>query len=229
MKVWSFAFALSAALLIAPGSLYPQEIVTADRFMQAVSAHYGTIKDYEADIVIKTGSTVMNGTVSSISPSSMRIDFSQPANQVILFSAGSLTVYLPDITMILSQEIGQNSGTAGASLASSDGLSLLRRNYIPTYVSGPEPVPLDAGSQERVVKIRLGRRTSSEGFREIILSINPSNNMIRRMEGTTVAGVSISFDFTNVKVNQGIPELRFVYTPPAGSSTIHNFMFRDSN
>ncbi|MCL2600019.1 MAG: outer-membrane lipoprotein carrier protein LolA [Treponema sp.] len=225
MKSWFFAPAL-AVLLIFPVSA--QEIVTADRFMQMVSDHYGTIRDYEANIAIRSGNSVMNGTISYLSPSSLRIDFTQPATQVILFTGDALTVFIPDLRVVLNQSIAQNR-LAGANLATAEGLSLLRRNYIPTFVTGPEPVNLDANSQEQVVRIRLTRRHVSEGFREIILNINPATNLIRRIEGTTIAGVNVQFDFTNMRVNQGIPEMRFVYTPPAGASTIHNFMFRDAN
>jgi len=226
MKSWFFALPLALLLILPVNS---QEIITADRFLQMVSEHYATIRDYEANIVIQSGNTVMPGTISHISPSLLRIDFTQPANQVILFNGDTLTVFLPDLRVVLNQNVAQNRNLAAANMATAEGLNLLRRNYLPTFVTGPEPVNLDANSQEQVVQLRLTRRSVSEGFREIILSVNPTTNMIRRIEGTTIAGVNVRFDFTNVRVNQGIPEMRFVYTPPAGASTIHNFMFRDAN
>ena len=225
MKSWFFALALSALFILPVNS---QEIITADRFLQMVSDHYATIRDYEADIVVRSGNAVMPGTISYLAPSSVRIDFTQPANQVILFTGDALTVFLPELRVVLNQNVGGNR-FAGANLATAEGLTLLRRNYIPTFVTGPGPVNLDANSQEQVIQLRLTRRNVSEGFREIILSVNPETNMIRRIAGTTIAWVNVQFDFTNVRVNQGIPEMRFVYTPPAGASTIHNFMFRDAN
>jgi len=226
MRACFFALGLSV-LLVLPANA--QGIVTADRFMQLLSEHYGTIVDYEANIAIRSGNTNMQGTLSYLSPASLRIDFSQPANQVILFNGDDLTVFLPELRVVLNQNVAQNRALAGANLASAEGLALLRRNYIPTFVTGPDPVNLDANSQEQVVRIRLTRRFVSEGFREIILNVNPTTNMIRRIEGTTIAGVNVQFDFTNIRVNQGIPPMRFVYTPPAGANTIHNFMFRDAN
>ncbi|MCL2609407.1 MAG: outer-membrane lipoprotein carrier protein LolA [Treponema sp.] len=226
MKVLPVALVLA---VLTAWQVDSQEILTADRFMQALSAHYATVQDYEAEIAIRSGGSNMVGTASYLAPSSMRIDFSQPSNQVIVFAGGSLTVFLPDLRVVLNQEIGGNSSTAGASLASEEGLLLLRRNYVPAFVSSPEPIPLEAGSQEQVVKIRLLRRNISEGFREIILSVNPKTNLIRRIEATTMANVVVQFDFSSIRINTGIPELRFAYTPPAGSSTITNFMFRNSN
>ena len=114
-------------------------------------------------------------------------------------------------------------------MATAQGLQILRRGYIPTFVSGPEPVALDERERELVVKLRLTRRLSSEGFREIILSISPETSLIRRIEGRTIADALVRFDFTEIKINLGIPELRFLYDSPASANLYNNFLFRDSD
>jgi outer membrane lipoprotein-sorting protein len=114
-------------------------------------------------------------------------------------------------------------------MASAQGLALLRRNYVPSFVTGPDPVLLDADSQEMVVKLRLTRRSSSEGFREIILSVNNDSKLIRRMEGRTITEGQVRFDFSNVRTNIGIPEQRFIYDSPASANMYNNFLFRDTD
>jgi outer membrane lipoprotein-sorting protein len=175
----------------------------------------------------------MIGHVSHLAPSFLRIDFTRPAEQVIVFNGELLSVYLPEYRAVLNQNITQSrrpaSGATGASLASAQGLTLLRRNYVPSFVTGPEPSPLDSNSSERVVKLRLTRRSISEGFREIILHINPETKLIRRIEGRTIADGLVQFDFTNVKINQGIPEQRFIYDSPASANVYNNFLFRDTD
>jgi len=225
MKSWFFALALSG-LLIFPA--HSQGIVTADQFLQRVSEHYASIRDYEANIAVRSGNMSMSGTVSHVSPSLLRIDFAPPTNQVIVFSGNELVVFLPGPPPVVLNQAVSQSRMGGANLASAEGLTLLRRNYVPTFVTGPNPVPLEGSPGEQVVRIRLTRRFVTEGFRELILSVNPATNLIRRIEGTTIAGVNVQFDFTNIRVNQGIPEMRFAYTPPAGANTIHNFMLRDN-
>jgi outer membrane lipoprotein-sorting protein len=214
--------------VIAVFPVFSQEIITADRYLEMVSTHYGTIRDYEAHIVIRSGNSEMPGNLSYLSPNFLRIDFTRPVDQVIVFNGELLTVYLPEYRAVLNQNITQSRRPAsGASMASAQGLSLLRRNYVPSFVTGPDPIPLDAGSREQVVKLRLARRTVSEGFREIILSINPATRMIRRIEGRTIADVLVQFDFTNIRTNLGIPELRFLYDSPASAYIYNNFLFRD--
>jgi len=218
-------------LIINLGLLFGQEIITAEKYLETVSEKYGTVRDYEAHIAIRSGNSDMAGTVSHLSPSFIRIDFSQPENQVIVFNGEMLTVYLPGFRAVLNQSINQTrrSATSGAGLASAQGLSLLRRNYVPSYDTGPNPVQLDSNSRERVVKLRLTRRSVAEGFREIILSIDPDTKLIRRIEGRTIADSEVRFDFTNVRINQGIPEQRFVYDSPASANMYNNFLFRDSD
>jgi outer membrane lipoprotein-sorting protein len=205
-----------------------QEIITAERYLEMVSERYGGIRDYEARIAIRSGNSEMIGNVSHLEPSFLRIDFSRPAEQVIVFNGELLTVYLPEFRAVLSQGINQ-SRRSGASFASAQGLTLLRRNYVPSFVTDPTPVPLENNSREMVVKLRLTRRSVSEGFREIILSIDPNTKLIRRIDGRTIAEGEVRFDFTNVRINQGIPEQRFIYDSPASANLYNNFLFKDSD
>jgi outer membrane lipoprotein-sorting protein len=90
-------------------------------------------------------------------------------------------------------------------------------------------VPLETGSSERVVKLRLSRRSIAEGFREIIISVDPVTRLIRRIEGRTIAEVQVQFDFSQIAINQGIPERRFLYDSPASANLYNNFLFRDTD
>ena len=212
---------------------FSQEIVTADKYLERVSERYGNIRDYEAQVNIRSGSTDMIGSLSFLDPFFLRIDFTKPAEQVLVFNGQLLTVYLPDLRAVLNQPVAQarrtSTGAGGASMASAQGLQLLRKGYVPTFVSGPEPVPLDERDKEAVVKLRLTRRLASEGYREIILSINPETLLIRRIEGRTIADVLVRFDFLNVRTNVGIPEQRFVYDSPASANLYNNFLFRETD
>jgi outer membrane lipoprotein-sorting protein len=225
VKVW-FLIVILPFLAVIP--VVSQEIVTAERYLETVAERYGAVKDYEAHIVIRSGSSEMIGNLSYLSPSFLRIDFTRPAEQVIVFNGELLTVYLPEYRAVLNQNITPSRRpAAGASLASAQGLALLRRNYVPSFVTGPNPVLLDANTREEVVKLRLARKNISEGFREIILSVSSGSRLIRRIEGRTIADTLVQFDFTNIRTNQGIPEMRFIYDSPASAYMYNNFLFRD--
>ena len=213
--------------------IFAQEIVTAENYLKSISEHYAGIKDYEARIVIRSDSTDMTGNLSYLDPFFLRIDFTDPPEQVMVFNGDLLTIYIPRLRAVLNQTVTPvrraSSPAGGASLASAQGLQLLQRGYVPAFVTGPAPVPLDDRNREGVIKLRLTRRIASEGFREIILSISPETNLIRRIEGRTIADALVRFDFTNIRTNVGIPEQRFVYDSPASANMYNNFLFRDTD
>ena len=208
--------------------LYAQEIITAERYLESVAEVYGNVRDYEARIVIRSGNSTMYGTVSHLIPSFLRIDFTSPADQVILYDGNLLTIYLHEYQAVLNQVISASRRPSGASMATAQGILLLRRNYVPAFVTDPSPVPLESGSNEMVIKLRLTRRMGSENFREIFLDIAPDTKLIRRIEGRTITDSTVRFDFSEMKINQGIPEQRLIYDSPASANLYYNFLFRDS-
>jgi len=223
---FALMIAFSVSFLMAPAA---QEIVTADKFLAQVGEVYNSIKDYQARLRITSGRNDMEGTIIYRAPNLIRMDFSVPQEQVIVYNGEVLMVYLPEYRAILRQEVGGESKSTGATFASSQGLVLLRRNYLPAYQTGPDPVPLDDKNPTPVVKLVLTRRNVSEGFREIRLSIEPQSKLIYRIEARTVAEELIVFNFSNIVLNQGIPEGRFAYDAPASANVYNNFLFKSSN
>lgn len=216
--------ALALAALLTARAL-AQDITTADQFFQLVSDRYSQITDYEARLGIGTGKTTMTGTVIYRSPTLLRIDFSQPPDQVIAFDGERLTVYVPEFRAVLSQSVTTSPGGSGAGLVTKDGLKMMKRNYSAGFETSPEPVTLEGSPSESVVRILLTRKTVAEGFKTIVVSISPESRLIRRLEGTTLANEKFTFDFTAIKVNQNIPESRFIYDSPASANVYNNFLF----
>ena len=233
IKIVKRVLLIAVLLLCTVFSASAQEIVTADNYLESVSERYGAIRDYEARVVIRSDTTDMTGTLSFLNPNFLRIDFSDPPEQVLVFNGELLSVYIPRLRAVLNQSVPParraSTPAGGASMASAQGLQLLRRGYVPSFVTGPEPVPLDERNREGVIKLRLTRRLAAEGFREIILSIDPTTRLIRRIEGRTIAEALVRFDFTNIRTNLGIPEQRFIYDSPASANMYNNFLFRDTD
>ena len=216
----AFIFSMFAAVLSA------QSITTASAYFKTISDYYATLKDYEADFDIRADKHDMAGKVSYKKPDLLRMDFTSPAEQVIVFNGDMLTVYLPDASAVLQQSIKSESGNA-ASLNTAQGLSLMSRYYVVAYEIGQDPVLLEEGSSERVVKLVLTRRNSSEAFRYIKLAINADTKLIRRVEAVTSRGESFVFNFTGYKLNEDISDQRFIYDPPSSANNYNNFLFSE--
>lgn len=214
-------------LLLAGISAFSQSILTAAAFFQTVSENYGKIEDYEADMVIKASKNVMEGHVSFKRPDLLRIDFSKPADQVICFNGDMLTIYLPGSAAILNQSVESSGTGSAANLATPQGLALMSRYYSVAYESGQEPVGLEDGSTELVVKLVLSRRNTSEAFRYINVAIQPDTKLIRRIEAITPQNEKFQFDFSNYSINKGISDQRFIYDPPTSANNYNNFLFTE--
>jgi outer membrane lipoprotein-sorting protein len=224
---------LAAAFLgaaLAPAPAAAQEIVTAAQYFSLVADRYAQIVDYEGKIAISTGKDQMRGDISFKAPSLIRVDFTSPPDQVIAFDGQTLTVYIPGYNAILSQTTADKPGAGTASLATREGLRMLKRNYSVAFESSPAPLPLDGGAAgEQAVRLVLGRTSAAEGFKTLKLYISPDTKLIRRIEGWTIAGDKLTFDFTGIKTNVGIPAARFVYDSPASANVYNNFLFKSDN
>ena len=220
---------LSLVCLIFGVSVAAQTITTADTFFSSVSDTYAKINDYSTTLTITTvsgsKSDTMAGRAIFKKPDLLRIDFTSPADQTIVFDGNVLTIYLPTYDTVLTQSVGKGNESSGASLATPEGLSLMKRYYSIAYETGPDPVPLDEESKEEVVVLALARRTTTETFRTIRLMISPDTKLIRRIEAQTISGDQITFEFSGYALNQGILDNRFVYESPASANMFNDFLF----
>jgi outer membrane lipoprotein-sorting protein len=215
---------LVALLFLVSQALTAQEIQTAENYFDEISARYGKIQDYSARIRITQGDTEMAGKLYYKSPNLLRIDFSEPADQVLVTDGEQLTVYIPKYEVILEQKLKRRSQAALANMASEQGLHLLKKNYGVAYLTGPEWVPLEEGSKESVRKLKLTSRSNAEGFRQIVVCV-ARNGLIRRITGVTLNYEEFVFDLTEIVVNQNIPDTRFQYDSPAYANVYQNFLF----
>lgn len=205
--------------------LSAQVITTASAYFKTISDYYASFKDYEATIEITADKKEMAGKVSYKRPNLLRIDFANPENQVIVFNGDMLTIYLPEASAVLQQNVQADKN--GASIATSQGLSLLSRYYSVAYEIGQEPVPLENGSEDKVIKLVLYPRNSAEAFRYIKIAISPETKLIRRIEASTKKGELFVFNFMDYKINTDITDQRFIYDAPSSANNYNNFLFSE--
>jgi outer membrane lipoprotein-sorting protein len=202
--------------------LFAQDILTANEFFGTVATNYATIEDYIADVTWNAESGTMTGTLTYKRPNRVRIDFTSPADQVLVSNGQLLMIYVPAFNVVLQQELRPGGSTGD--LATADGLILMRRSYDIAYLEGPEPVPLDDGSEEFVTKLRLDRKQVTEGFRELVLSVDDTG-FIRRIDGTTIDWEEVSMDLQNIRINQRVSDQVFEEDPDPSASVDENFLY----
>ena len=212
-----------SVLLLAP--LFAQGITTASAYFKTISERYANIHDYEADFDISVNGKATSGKLSYRVPDLVRLDYTRPRNQVICYNGEALIAYLPGSAAVLQQTVDTTASRAARK--ATKGLGLLSRYYSVAYETGQSAVPLYEGSSEMVIKFILYRRNASETFRHIKIAVNPRSKLIRRIEAVTPNGEKFIFNFYNYRLNQDIPELRFIYDPPSDANVYNNFLYSE--
>jgi outer membrane lipoprotein-sorting protein len=217
-----FIFVLLGLFALAPG-LASQEIVTGTDFFDRVAENYSNIQDYIAEFEMIINDTLMSGTIYFKDPNLMRIDFTEPEEQVLVSDGSIVKVYVPDYNVTLTQTLKEQTNPG---LASEEGLGLLRRNYQIAFKNSPDPEPLVEGdsSSELVYKLFLTWRNTAQGFREIEIAVTP-DLFIRQMTAVTADRRDVQFTFKDVRINQNIPDARFDYDSPPSSNNFDNFLY----
>jgi outer membrane lipoprotein-sorting protein len=108
-------------------------------------------------------------------------------------------------------------------MAANKELSYLKNNYSVAYSVGPDPVPLEEGSDEMVIKLKFQSLSSNEGFTQLEIAFD-RQQMIRRVTGVSGAKTLV-MDYQDIRINQEIPDARFAYEAPANANVFRNFLF----
>ena len=215
-----------------------QEIVTASVFFDRVSQQYMEIEDYQALLTITQEDSVMRGMLYHKRPNFLLIEFDEPEDQVIAVDGEKLIIYIPYLNVSMEQRLKPEEprDPTAASLATGQGLILMKNRYSIAYLDSQFPVPLNQQfdefgeaievdqADEMVYKLKLEWKSIDEGFRQLILSIN-EDLMIRRISGITSSFQEVQLDFEQIIINQNLPEGRFRYESPPSANVISNFIF----
>lgn len=211
-------------IMLLPAPVLAQEILTAREFFDTVAANYASIEDYLADVVWRDEDSTMRGELTYKRPDMIRIDFSEPEDQVIVSDGEMLQVYVPAYFVVLEQELRESVGSVPGGPATEAGLALMRRNYDIAYLEGPEPVPLEEDSQTFVTQLRLDRKQVTEGFRELVLSVD-EEGFIRRIDATKVDYEEVQMELSNIRINQRVSDRVFEFDGDPSASTNENFLY----
>ena len=214
-----------ALFLIFSASLFAQSITTASAYFKTISEYYATLKDYEVSFEIKIDKQETAGRLSFKAPDLLRLDYTNPEEQVICYNGDTLTIYLPESAAVLQQTITEDTGAEA--LTTPQGLSLLSRYYSVQYETGQNAEPLEDGSDEMVVKFLLTKKSAAEAFRSISIAVSEQTKLIRRIEAVTPKGEVFLFDFYDYVLNQDITDQRFIYDAPSSANNYNNFLFSE--
>lgn len=201
------------------------QIVTASSYFNEVSDFYAGLITYRCELSVDSDGRKMQGHVIYCRPQTVRVNFTSPRGQSLMFDGSMLQIYLPSQQTVLQQSVSM--ATSDDSEISPRGLTLFKRYYTIAFETSATPVPLDEGSSVKVVNLMLYRRAASEAFESIKLSIDANSKLIRRVVATTPQGKVYRFDLSGYQLNVRITDQDLEYNPPASVNAYNNFLFQE--
>ncbi|HOV12977.1 MAG TPA: outer-membrane lipoprotein carrier protein LolA [Spirochaetota bacterium] len=215
-------------------SFSQDELVSAKELLQKLSVSFkSNVKDLEAEIKWIQDKETQKGTLFYKNPQKIRINFTDPSNQVICSNGYMLWVYIDYLNLILKQEIlqkektkteeGKSQTVINPLLINPVGYDRFLTEYAIEYNETKTQVDYKDGS--KVYQFKLFRWKSSKGgFNTILLTISATDGLIRRVEGITATYKRITLELDNIKLNKNISDITFNYEPPAHANTVDNFI-----
>lgn len=218
---------LIVILIMLPVFLFSQE--TAGDFFTKISNKYSEIESYTANFKFTSGvkaNIIQEGSISYMSPNLLRLDYTDPENQVLCVNSRKMSLYVPYHQTLFEQTINSEADAKALETSglTSQGLLLFKTNYSISYLNGPELEVLDDNNPEEVYKLRLLPRKSSEPFRKIIISIT-EEGYIRRVESHTRGDETIILDIVDIDPEAKLTKKIFDYDAPPTATTIKDFLF----
>lgn len=203
--------------------VFSQEMQTANDFLRQVEAKYNQIEDMRCRVTMKVDGTTMSGIMTFKRPNYLKVEFTNPANQVLALDGSKLQIYIPSQNVVMVQNIDTTDSSA-----SSDSFSLLRRTYAVSFPSETRDayVSLDPKnpSSQLVKKLKFAwKQRGSTSIKEMIFSIN-KENFIVEVDATTDQNKKIVFSMSEFRTNLGMKIADFEYVSPSSSYKMYNFL-----
>jgi outer membrane lipoprotein-sorting protein len=210
--IWTFvANAAAPTAAVWPYDAPPS--TSADELLARVSKRYEALEDFQAGVVVTTSSPSLGETSSSAGvlyarqPNLVRVEFSSPTEQTVLFDGRYMYSYAPGSPQVLRY------ASAGISYLANMPLAL-------EYLSSDYDIELAAETGGRTYELRLEAKTEPTPFPEIRLWVDRERLVAARVDFYDAAGNCTSYRFSGYKFNPGLPANTFTFQLPPGAEIV---------
>ncbi len=184
-----------------------------DRLIRSLEAKYNRLMTLSADFTQVYSSRSErprreSGRLILKKPGRMRWDYTAPESKLFVCDGKYIYEYLPAEKLATSVSV-KESDDLRAPFAFLLGRGNLRRDFKRIEYSSESP--LKAGNT--VLRMIPNR---AQGFRELIIEIEPNNLQLSRLSLIDVDGGRSDFTFSNLRENVMVSDSQFAFNPPAG-------------
>ena len=204
----------------APGAQPETAASAQNATLERVQRFYAEVQDYSADFIQSYTKAALSKTSESRGvleikkPGLMRWTYQKPAEKLWIVDGKKLWVSDPEEEQVF---VDENFKTAELTNAISFlwGKGRLDESFEVRQVGN--------GQHEVHKELQVLELTPKKGatYTKLVLGVDPKTGEVAESILFETAGNTNRFKFRNAKVNTGIPDARFQFTPPPGWSVIH--------
>lgn len=190
------------------------EKLKVDDCVTTLEMRYGNMKDISASFKQETFLSIANrtekaeGNVYIKQGGKMFWDYTQPTPQKIIMDGENLWVYLPS-----EKQVVKNSFTAFSSHIVADliygKVDILKRFNVSFLSSEDEDVSSN-------IILELLPKEYNPTIKRLLLEIDPAGSLIKKTILEDELGTKTTLMFNEIKVDKGIDDSCFTFTPPPG-------------
>lgn len=217
LRVATLALLMSFAPTMA-GPPLSADPVTVPELVAAVESTYASVSSLKADFVQVSRSASMGqetrqrGQVTLKRPRKMRWDFNQPDASSFVTDGATMWVYSSASNQVIVSPV---SAGAGGMTQLLDDLNQLDELFNVTIVDG-------AGNAAKgTYVLDLVPKTPSSNFKKLRLTLTKKKYMPEAVLLTDTFDNQVELTFSQVRVNQDIPDAEFNFKAPKGATVVN--------
>jgi outer membrane lipoprotein carrier protein len=190
-----------------------------DEAVQRLETTYQGIRDLQASFQQASFNRTLNqtleakGTLFLKKPGKLRWEYTAPTPQQIVSDGAKLWVYTPELKQVnVADAPSALAGPAGSFL---QGLGQVREHFQPRFLNPAQPIDGDG-----LLVLDLTPREPQPMMARRVVSLDRASGLVRKAVVYDELGNTVTVRFLDVKVNPGLADKLFVFSPPPGVPVI---------
>ena len=228
MKI-GFLYPLLFILLLTTSPLFAQEEIDTDLDINIVSINdikmsmtdmFNSIDDYTADFNWINGDVSYLGVIKYKKPDKILLEFDEPEEQKIVSNGNVLYIYIPYLKVVAQQSLSESTESMILSTASESGLSKLFDEYSFSFYDTSTLQPFGGTN---AYHLKLNQKRPKVGFKQMDFWVS-EDGLILQSNGVSPNEVEVSLTFSNIRLNEELPDYIFDFEVPADAQIIRNII-----
>lgn len=197
----------------------PVKPLAAEALAAKVQRFYDALEDFQAEFfqvytrVALSRTIEQSGTLTVKKGGKIRWAYEEPGEKLFVANGETLWVYEPEEQQVIVDR-GFSPKKLGSSLAFLWGQGSLTKSF---EIGLAQPSEHEFGADATVLElVPKADRT----YRKLLLLVDPDTGRVDASVVHETSGNTNRFRFRNMRINQGIPDSRFEFVPPAGVDVV---------